>query len=166
MKCDNCGKIASNAVIFVQIINNEKNISRLCDECAEGKGIIRPIEENYLQTGIQISKVSQHIKETFRLSCPVCKLTYETFKIEGLLGCPECYNAFSEQLSELVLQRQDANEHIGKNPLKLQKKSISLQAEKDFSRLLESLRIAVENQEFERAAQLKDQIDQLKAKLQ
>ena len=98
---------------------------------------------------------------TVSVKCPSCGLTYADFKKIGRLGCGECYNTFRKYLGPLLKRIHGSTQHTGKSPLiagKPRKKKIDLQA------LRIRLARAIEEEAFEEAAKIRDQIKELERK--
>ena len=87
-----------------------------------------------------------------------CGATYDDFKKSGRLSCPECYVAFQPQVDRLLQRLHGAVQHRGKN-------KVSPQELRDQYEELETLQaeldVAVAEEAFERAAQLRDRIKQV-----
>ena len=49
--------------------------------------------------------------------CPTCKTKKSYFLETGLLGCPECYNAFEKSIDEFLKNIGQSGYHSGKTPL-------------------------------------------------
>jgi protein arginine kinase activator len=82
------------------------------------------------------------------LQCNICGTTFSELQKRGLVGCPECYSIFSEYLSE----------DRGKS----YKRTFSTQKGTEYiERLEKKLKKAVESEDFEEAAQLRDKIKDL-----
>ena len=47
----------------------------------------------------------------------VCGRTLEQFYKTGMLGCPECYNTFGEEIDYSLDKIQHGKSHIGKKPI-------------------------------------------------
>ncbi|MFH1067792.1 MAG: UvrB/UvrC motif-containing protein [bacterium] len=84
------------------------------------------------------------------VQCPVCGFTSEDVRKTGRLGCPECYEAFSAMLQEVLNDCQKGPRHSGKAPAKMQN------VRKD--RLEKELRKAIAEERFEDAAKIRDQL--------
>jgi protein arginine kinase activator len=97
------------------------------------------------------------------LKCPVCGFTQADFKKTGRLGCSSCYAVFSEGLSGMLKNMHKGTEHTGKSPAAF--RQVRLHGEKMKS-LQDRLTQAVAAEEYERAADLRDQIRQIEAELQ
>ncbi|MGI8756705.1 MAG: hypothetical protein ACR2MB_12775 [Acidimicrobiales bacterium] len=102
-------------------------------------------------------------RETASARCPKCGTTWDRLKQDGRAGCARCYEAFSEQLIEVMERVHKAAQHAGKTPRAMEKRKRRLhylRARRDNRlemlqrRLKETL--ALEN--YEEAAQLRDKI--------
>jgi len=87
--------------------------------------------------------------------CPRCGHSYVEFARTGLLGCPECYTAFADQLEPLIRRIQGKTRHEGKTPARTGR---GLRQRRELADLRRALAEAVEGQAFERAAELRDRI--------
>jgi len=92
------------------------------------------------------------------LRCPKCGLSYRQYKKTMLLGCSHCYQAFEKQLAHDLRRYHGTIRHRGRQ-------QELPQAERSDEEKLEALRkrltLAVDDEDFELAAQLRDQIRQL-----
>ena len=90
-------------------------------------------------------------------SCPICGLTWTSFKTSGLMGCPHDYQLFEAKLSPLLKRAQEgATEHVGKVPHK--KKTQETDRQITSMRLRRELQKAIDAENYEQAAQLRDQL--------
>ena len=157
-KCDKCDKPAT--VHLTEIKNGEKIEKHLCEDCASAEGITikanmvpisQLLEEFVLQSG-----ESEEIAE---LRCEVCGMTFAEFRQQGLLGCPNDYDAFERALDPLLSRTQEgATRHIGKVPSRAgndQKKQNAL------LKLRADLKSAIAIEDYEKAAALRDKIKEL-----
>lgn len=99
-------------------------------------------------------------------SCPTCGESLADFRETGLLGCPDCYDTFSDQIIP-VLQRSHGNtQHTGETPEAAENEPAATDAEaekrKQIYDLQEQLAKAVKEEDFEQAAKLRDEIKSLK----
>ncbi len=166
MLCDHCGE--NEAVIHLtQIVDNEMGTFHLCEACAAEKGLEpEPGMEDLPLTDFlaQLSGGSggePAPAESEPGACDFCGLTLEDFKKSGRLGCPHCYVTFDGHLRSLFRRLHGANQHVGKVYLPPDPKEA--ERTETLSRLRQKLDAAVEREEFERAAQLRDQIRGLEA---
>ena len=88
-------------------------------------------------------------------------MSFVEFRSQGLLGCPSDYEVFGQAVESMIERSQDGQtEHIGKSPGEssnidpLQLQRLKLQRE---------LRKAVEAENYERAAELRDRLEELKS---
>jgi protein arginine kinase activator len=92
-------------------------------------------------------------------SCPNCGITFEQFKKQSLLGCPEDYAVFEKQLEPIVKKSQGGHgEHCGKVP---EKSSDETKKNTELIRLRQELELAVQVEDYELAAKVRDRIKQL-----
>jgi protein arginine kinase activator len=96
------------------------------------------------------------------VKCARCGFTQADFKKAGRLGCPDCYKTFAEGLEGLLKSMHKGTRHTGKVPE-------SLRQSRDLSDRLSSLQKrlskAIEEENFEQAAILRDEIKQMSARL-
>lgn len=130
MLCQNCGKNEAN-VKYTQIINGEKKEMILCEECANKKGIgdftmslpmnfsnfLGDFFDDYEDSLSLPSFVKQKSQK-----CENCGQSYDEFVKTGLLGCPDCYDAFSDRLDQILKNIQGHIMHTGRKPLNIDKK--------------------------------------------
>lgn len=165
MLCDICGKNPAT-VHLTEIINEQMTELHLCEACAQAKS--QEMEQQFglgdLLAGLVDSdKAGATEKEGASLKCPNCKLTYADFKKIGRLGCGECYNTFKKYLGPLLKRIHGSGQHLGKSPSKMAK---VLKKKIDTQDLRLRLQKAIEMEEFEEAARLRDQIRELEKKEQ
>jgi len=167
MLCDVCGK-NSATVHLTEIIDEQMNELHLCEGCARDKSAA--MEQQFglsdLLAGMaDFEKVSSKEEETVTLKCPSCGLTYADFKKIGRLGCGECYNVFRKYLAPLLKRIHGSNQHIGKNPVKTKRKvTVTKSVTVTLSELKDQLQKAIQQEAFEEAARLRDQIKEMEAK--
>ena len=103
--------------------------------------------------------------------CSTCGWDYASFRKTGRLGCPDCYQAFYETLKSAIGAMHRGTTHTGKHPGAFHgTMPENAPADKgilrrELEKLQNSLNIAVANEEFERAAVLRDKINELKEQL-
>jgi protein arginine kinase activator len=136
----------------------------LCEECAKNKGITDPTGFSLadLLLGLGASQEIEQAAGGVELKCERCGFTQADFKKAGRLGCPECYKTFSESLEGLLKTMHKGTRHVGKVPEALRQ---SRDLSDRLSALEKNLTKAVEEEDFERAAQLRDEIKQMRARL-
>jgi len=163
MLCDICGKNPAT-VHLTEIIDDQMNELHLCEECARQKST--QMEQQFglsdLLAGMaEVAKPDKEIEAATRVKCASCGLTYADFKKIGRLGCAECYSAFKKYLRPLLKRIHGSSQHVGKSPLKVAK---ALKKKIDLQELRNRLQKAIEKEEFEEAAEIRDQIRELEKK--
>lgn len=153
MLCRNCGKRQATTHIK-QIINGEVQEYHLCSECAAKLGVtsFNPFEMSDLW-GSLFSAPSQTAAETQR--CGFCGSLFSEIAKKGRLGCPQCYSVFREQLLPSLRKMHGKTNHVGKvpgNADETAKQAFRLKELKD------KLKKAIAGEQFEEAAQLRDEI--------
>lgn len=161
MLCDHCGE--NEAVIHLtQIVDNQMGTFHLCEACAADKGI-EPDPEigNFPLTDFlaQMSEEQASEPESDPGLCEFCGLGLEDFKKTGRLGCSHCYVTFDQHLRGLFRRLHGGTQHVGK--VYLPPDSTAAERMEQLNRLRRKLDSAVEREEFERAAQIRDQIREL-----
>ena len=164
MLCDVCGKNPAT-VHLTEIIDDQMNELHLCEECAREKSAA--MEQQFglsdLLAGMaDVSKPTAKELETPAVKCPTCGLTYADFKKIGRLGCGECYNVFRKYLAPLLKRIHGSTQHSGKSPLNITVKGTKKRT--DIQGLRLRLQKAIEEEAFEEAARLRDQIKELESK--
>jgi len=165
MLCQRCGKKEATTLIKQNINGNVKQFC-LCVECAAEMGFSNPFEStNFnLDIGNFLGGIlgSGFEKEApFKLShekmevCPLCGGTLHDFLSTGKAGCPDCYRQFEERLMPMFARIHGTLEHTGKLPVSA---NSGAKAKRELDKLKSKLVKAIEVQEFEEAAALRDRI--------
>lgn len=169
MRCQDCNE-KDSTVSMTQIINNEKVIVNLCRECAAKRGFHSPLDSipfplANLLTGMLAPTPSS--KKTAQavglpdLTCSQCGLSFSEFSRLGRFGCGQCYHIFREKLQGLLRKIHGSSLHRGKLPPMLSEDGNAI---KEQERLQAELDRAIEAEDFERAADLRDKIKSLSPK--
>lgn len=164
MLCQDCNKREAQ-IHLTQIINNEKTTVSLCRECAEARGFHSPLDNNPFPLAEILSGLAKTRSSGSRrdpdddLACPGCGLTFEQFTRQGRFGCGACYGAFRSRLETIMRKIHGASIHRGRNPEFAQfegsEEAIPIREEE---RLERELIEAIQNEDFERAAELRDKL--------
>lgn len=91
--------------------------------------------------------------------CPYCGTTIEDFRKTGRLGCPQCYPHYEAQLRPLLRRLHGSTQHVGK--LYVGSDSEEEDRHTRLSALRRKLDRAVETEDFEKAAELRDRIEEM-----
>jgi protein arginine kinase activator len=160
VKCQSCDSPAT--VHLTEIVGGKKRELHLCQGCAEKKELLKQQEWNL--SAILQSMIGQHVgastDELARLNCPACGIKYMEFKAEGRLGCPHDYTVFRGALLPLLERIHRGVQHRGKVPPNATRHAA---AQGELRDLRQGLRRAVEAEQYEEAARLRDAIKQREA---
>jgi len=163
MLCQICGKNPAS-VHFTEIHDNKMSEIHVCERCAEEKGMHTPAQQHKFEIADLLANMVDTMTHTEEervghVQCPRCGLPYSSFKETGRLGCAECYAAFQFQLRPLLRRIHGDTRHRGKTP----KRGPVESSTRQIQRLHDELQRAVEREEFERAAGIRDEIRKLEA---
>lgn len=161
MLCADCSTNKAT-VHFTQIVNDETETFHLCPDCAAKRGLKAshapaqvPLSDFLSEMGAPIFTKATNAN----VACPRCGCTFRQFRRSGRLGCAHCYSIFEQEMSALLRKIHGSNEHVGI----AQEESIGplSEEEAELLTLRRQLRQAVEREEYERAAELRDAITRL-----
>jgi len=166
MLCSICGKKKAT-VHLTEIVDEQMSEMHLCEDCAQAKSAQMEQQFGLADLLAGLSDFGKQVRDEHpqKIECPNCGLSYEDFKKFGRLGCSECFKAFQEQLGLLLKKIHGSNRHVGKAPGAVAaggQATVEVQDDRsNLQRLKERLQRAILAEDFERAAQLRDQIRQL-----
>jgi len=165
MQCQLCGKRPA-VVHFTEIVNNKKSEYHVCEKCAEERGYHTPLVKTKFSVGALLAeKVDQagvgEEAKVGRVQCPRCHMVYSSLQETGRLGCSECYTTFRAQLRPLLRRIHGSTKHVGKTPVR---DSARVAIRREVQKLHEDMQAAIEHEEFETAARLRDQIRSIEAR--
>lgn len=131
----------------------------LCEACAKSKGVN---DSNFaladLLLGLGASQEIDQSASGTELRCTHCGFTQADFKKSGRLGCPECYKTFVEGLDGLLKTMHKGTRHVGKVPEGMRRTRESADRLKSLQKKLTK---AIEEEDFEQAALVRDEIKRL-----
>ncbi len=90
------------------------------------------------------------------LICPNCGTSFHDFRSKGRLGCPHDYITFEEELLPLLENIHGHTQHVGKYPKRAPDAS---RKQFELIRLRNELNLAVEDEDYEEAARIRDLIN-------
>jgi len=154
MICERCKKNVAT-VHLTEIVKGEKIEKHLCEQCAKDEGYT--IKTHVSLQDLLTAFISAHsdASELAETSCPDCNMSYAEFRSEGRLGCPNDYEVFRPALDPLLEKVHGTVEHTGKLPAQAGE---SQKKQRDLMTLRRRLRQAVEREDYEQAAELRDLI--------
>jgi len=171
MFCDECKKKPA-AVHITKIINNHKAELSLCEMCAKkyqeelGFSFDSNFSFHKFITGLlEIDGVNANVGSQFNeyLRCEKCGSDYNHFQQTGRLGCAGCYDKFGNKLNILLKRVHGSNVHGGKFP---KRSGSDLRIEQEIKALRNKLQSLVLAEEFEKAAELRDEIRKLEKSIE
>ncbi len=178
MLCDICHK--NEATIHItEIINDEAKELHVCQQCAEAESLKMQQSFGIADLLSGLVEFPTLVEKERILKCPTCGMSYNDFKKLGKLGCSDCYIAFRKVLLPLLKNIHGSTHHVGKEPVKIapskkekkdlsvarQGKKIKIVSKRDrIAELKQRLQKAVQAEEYEQAAVLRDRIRALERK--
>ena len=165
-KCRQCSKPAT---LHITEIHDGKAVAiHLCEKCAreyideDGNADGEPDPHLELTEQLQQLVSEESDDSLLSLQCPNCEMTFSEFRENGRLGCSTCYQEFRRELLPLLENIHEDNHHIGKRPVRSPGET-SEQAE--VIQLRNQQRDAIEREDYEKAAELRDRIAEIEATL-
>jgi len=162
MLCDNC-KERDAVINLTQVEHDSKVTLHLCEQCAQQKGVETggtvlksPLGGFLPALGQGGTGAALLPSASDGLRCSACGATLRDFRDSGRLGCDQCYLTFDFHLRDLLRRLHGSSQHVGER--------YELPGADDADpkgRLLElraQLRRAVESENFELAAELRDRL--------
>jgi protein arginine kinase activator len=159
--CEGCKKPAT--VHLTEISNGKQIEKHYCESCpklqneqivAKPHMPINQLLENFVLAHAPGAKDQAG-------ACESCSITWADFKQAGLLGCENDYVMFEKELQPIIQRAHEgATHHIGKVPTRKAAGQLAKGKRPDVSRLRKQLADAIEREDYELAAKLRDQIKQ------
>lgn len=153
-QCGHCNKPAT--IHLTQIINNKIHKVDLCEDCPFKKGVTDP--EGFSLADFLLKPPALLSMES-ALQCPDCGLTPADFKKTGRLGCPQCYSTFKDVLKPMLANMHKDTLHRGKVPATALSR---IHLQRQLQDLEVALADAIRGEFYEQAAEIRDQIRDLK----
>lgn len=164
MMCEEC-QMRPATVHITKIVNNEKTQMHLCEECAKHKHISFSTGLGFDDAaGFSVAKLlssffespeKSPLSDVEKLKCNRCGLTFQDFSQTGSFGCSKCYNTFQGQMNPLLRRIHGKTYHVGKVP---RRTGGQLRIKQEINQLKRELQEAINAEEYERAAVLRDKI--------
>ncbi|GAA0323049.1 protein-arginine kinase activator protein McsA [Bacillus carboniphilus] len=174
MLCQECHQRPAT-LHLTKIINGEKTEVHLCEHCAQDKGDMMMFQGgpgfsvHHLLAGMLSGESGfpksnkQHFDQPHGLKCDHCGLTYRKFSAIGKFGCAHCYESFKDSLQPVLRRLHGGNTvHSGKIP---QRAGGTIHTKKKLQELKNHLKDLIGQEEFEKAAQVRDEIRALEKEI-
>ena len=160
MPCEQCRE--REAVIHLtQIVNEQVTTLHLCERCAAEKGVESPGAAPKTPLGTFLAAMGQELPETPAPrtgdTCSRCGGSLQDFRESGRLGCSECYRSFEVPLRDLLRRLHGSTHHMGERYAESGGTAAPIEGHRAIE-LREQLRVAVETENFELAAELRDRL--------
>ena len=160
MQCQICNN-RDATIHLTEITDGVRSEMHICEQCAAEQGIAIkshiPINE-LLSSLLAVQPADDELSDPTEqhASCPICGFTLEQFRKEGVLGCPNDYEVFAKSLQPLIEKAHCGRiAHCGKMPSRIPPDTRKQAKLLNLHRQLES---AVQNEDYELAAKLRDKI--------
>ncbi|MCQ2979343.1 MAG: UvrB/UvrC motif-containing protein [Clostridia bacterium] len=178
MLCEICKRKEATFFIKEQVFGETKTHS-LCEDCAKKH------KETLMPSNIQIEKLIKSLldfteeenevpkkkvtKKQKMKKCNTCGSTFDEVILAGVAGCADCYKTFKSDIDELILRNNKLVTYEGTAPKSIKKKSSTtknkkLETEITIREYKVELNNAIKNEDFEKAAKLRDLIKELENK--
>lgn len=162
MQCQSCG-LRPATVHVTRIVQGHVEQAHLCTQCAQETGEIEMLTNPGALLQSLLANFAGHgqaLQTETETRCPSCGFRFSEFRETGRLGCPSCYAHFRDELEPMLRRLHGTTEHRGKLPLR---RAGTFQRDRSLQLLRRDLQQAVAREEYERAAQLRDEIKKLEA---
>ncbi len=115
--CQTCQKRQA-VVHLTEIDGNVKREVHLCEQCSNQAGFSPkvPISVSNLLATLLAQTTGRDVGEHAGLKCPTCGTTYAEFRARGRFGCPDDYVAFQKGIGGLLEKIHGGAKHTGKSP--------------------------------------------------
>lgn len=162
--CQICNKNPAT-MHFTEIQDNRSSELHVCQACAEQKGLTPQVAPKNFSVSELVAKMFDDMaagegEKIGPVQCPSCGMHYTAFKDTGRLGCGDCYATFQSKLRPLLRRIHGNTRHTGKHP---SADGEAVAHTRQMQRLQDELQRAIDREDFERAAELRDQIRALEA---
>ena len=160
MLCEDCREREAELQLTA-IIDGAMRTLDLCSACASERGLSSssstpaPLADFLAQLGPESASGGEGSDEP----CPYCGITEADFRRTGRLGCPQCYAHFEPQLRSLLRRLHGSPQHVGK--LYMSAGSEAGDRIAHLSAMRRRLQRAVDTEDFELAAELRDRIHEM-----
>lgn len=168
MLCQCCGKRTATTHIKA-VVNGKLTQYHLCASCAKEQGYtdlfngwgFNSLLGSVLEAGNRENATEER--------CPVCGASFQELSQTGKIGCAECYHTFRRQLLPVIQRIHGTAHHKGKVPgssaLRISdlNHTIVPVVKGSLEEKKRLLKKAVEAQDYEQAAVLRDEIKEMES---
>lgn len=163
MICQNCGM--KNATSHIHsVVNGVVNDKYLCPECA-AKYKAADFGENDIFKMLSALFRDGDAPRKSTVRCDCCGADIEEISRTGRVGCGNCYKTFAKELAPTLIRIHGRTTHLGKRPDTAETAELAPEEKKSadthediIEKMKKELAEAVKNEEYEKAALLRDKI--------
>ena len=156
MICERC-KQKEATVHMAQMVNGDYKEIHVCADCAQSLGAY--------MSPFSLSDMFQSlsgIRTDRGQTWPTCGMSYGEFKRTGMLGCADCYKAFSAELMPMISAIHGSTAHVGRTAPA--EGAPATQPVDELTSRRGELEKAIREERYEYAAQLRDKIKELEGR--
>lgn len=162
MNCDRCGK--PSVYHSTLIVNGVSQRTNLCRDCAIKEGVFTAKPSNIFDDMFSVFADFLPFEKVADVTCPVCKLSLREFKTTAKLGCPNCYDAFREEIAKVIKRIAPFETHKQESIKQVKSTTKATSKEDKIATLRQEMAEAVKEERYEDAAKIKKQIQKLESK--
>ena len=163
MLCQFC-KTRTATIHFTNVDGGNVQKIHICRQCAEEHGFEELKNSNFekhdLIAGLVDAAPTGTPGRKSAGRCPNCGRTYAAFSKSASLGCSKCYECFDADIVKVLKRIHGNARHLGKVPRRFCTDGATTR--RKITELRNALRAAVEAENYERAAELRDEIEALR----
>ena len=154
--CQQCGQRPAT-IQFTDLSTGRPVKRHLCEACYDKQEDTPPISATKILSQL-IGAVAPELHKLATLQCPQCGINYLEFRQSLQLGCARDYEVFGEALDDLLERVQGAKRHVGRGPAGAAQRNARGPR---LAALRREMNEAVSNEDYERAATVRDEIAKL-----
>lgn len=162
MLCDECHEREAEIKVTAVDAKGELNEKHLCKECAAKKGYESTQQKPLYELFTDLLKES--VKDEDQIRCARCGMTWAEFRRNGRLGCQHCYTEFGSRVEQLLSKIHGTTRHTGRHST-VNPESTAMYREMEVARLRKELEKAIQDEDYEKAARLRDEVNKHEKRL-
>ncbi|MFT7670186.1 MAG: protein arginine kinase activator [Planctomycetota bacterium] len=163
--CENCHNTTATVTV-IELQPKQEGQSEgthtqqmLCEMCAQSKDLphSKPVKNAFADIWKLLAS-GQKTQTTEEVTCPSCGMTRAELRERGRIGCAKDYELFASDIATILERVHGAKEHVGRVP---GISSGDLDRMQTISSLRRELVEAIEEEAYESAARIRDQLQGL-----
>jgi protein arginine kinase activator len=153
--CQECQSRPATVHVLDVLAEGGPKQQHLCPQCHDGQEAAAAFPALYQKV------MADKAGRTGTQRCPERGITLRDFRQKGRLGCPRDYEVFGDHVRALLEKVHGSTKHVGRGP----GESGYEQARRELGALRERLGQAVQAEDYEEAARLRDRIGSIEERL-